>query len=277
MIKRLTDIVLYSSLFISIGSAALVARTYILSKSEINWIIIFFVFFSTLFTYNISKIIPLWSFWGSSKKESYAYNKRNLWNVKHKDKLLYVSIFSLASLFIFVINLNCNQFIFITHLGVISVLYSAPILLGKSLRSLPLLKILLIAYVWASMSILPLYNGLETINERLIAIFFDNFCFIFAITIPFDIRDFSRDKSQSVETIPSILGIKYAKMVAILVLIVSFFISHTFLENPFHQIINFIINFITAMLIFKAKEKYSEYYYLGLIDGLLILRLVTFI
>ena len=92
MIKRFVDIVLFSSLFISIGSAALVLRTYYLFNLEVDWAIILFVFFATLFTYNISKIIPLWNFWSIDKSGVYAYDERNIWNVKHKKKLLYLSV-----------------------------------------------------------------------------------------------------------------------------------------------------------------------------------------
>jgi len=265
MIKRLVLIVLYSSLFISIGSAALVLRTYYILNKDADWLVILFVFFSTLFTYNISKIVPLWSFWKNEKNNDYAYNERNTWNVKHKYKLLYASIFSLAFILVFGIQFKVVQLVFLAHLGFISVIYSTPLFSGKSLRAIPFIKVFLIAYTWAAMSVLPIIEN--DFSKDLIYIFLGNFLFVLAITLPFDLRDFTRDKSQNVKTIPHVLGKKGSKLMAIIALLISLIISPTQ-----YQCYDMFLTVPIILLILFSNEKRNEFYYLGLIDATLILR-----
>lgn len=276
MIKRFTDIVLFSSLFISLGSAALVIRTYYIIEKPLDWGIVVFVFFATLFTYNISKIIPLYSFLSREKDTNYAYNLRNQWNVKYKKELFFLSIISLLSILVFAIDFSWNQLLFLLQLGIISIVYSTPIFSGKALRSIPMIKIFLIAYVWASMSILPFINNDELINENVIYIFIDSFLFILAITIPFDIRDYSRDKSQGLKTIPVVFGENKSKLLSVLSLIITIVVNHFILQNSTQELINLFLTIVFIFIVFNSKEKYSEYYYLGLIDGMLILRLIAF-
>lgn len=276
MIKRLTNIVLFTSIPISIGATSLVLRTSNLYDFETNWNIVFFSFFSTLFTYNLSKIVPLWNVWKPEKKEFYAYNERNNWNIKHKNKLLLLTLFSFLTLLFFLFKLNQYQIIFLGHLGVISILYSVPIFSGKAMRTIPLIKIFLIAYVWSGISIIPLIQGELIINQKLTFIFLESFCFIMAITIPFDIRDYTRDKNQGVKTIPSLLGIENARFFAILLLVLSTIFSHFVFNNSTQEIANFCMNIIFIPILLNSKEEHGEIYYLGLIDSTLFLRLFIF-
>ena len=273
MVKYLLDIVLYTSVFISLGGAALIIRSYIIFDYSINWGVTLFVFFSTLFTYNLTKIIPLWKFWNNSKEVNYAYNERSKWNAKHKNKLSYITTLSLIAIVYFTFELGFYQLLFLSHLGIISLLYAAPVFSGRGLRTFPLIKIFLIAYVWASISIMPIVSNIESFNLKLALLFLENFCFVLAITIPFDIRDYSRDKSQEIKTLPSVLGISKAKWLSAALLLFSSIVGYFIIESTCQKILNICINMLFLPIMVASKEKYKEYYYLGLIDGTLIIRL----
>ena len=269
MFRRIINTILFTSIFISIGSVFIVLRTMLLLELKIDWDLLVFVFFSTLFTYNISKLIPL----RYSTTENYAYNFRNEWNLKNEKLLRYLSIIPFFIVVIFAFNLKLNQILFLTHLGFISVFYAIPFLKGKSLRSIPIAKIFLIAYVWAAISILPSISC----NREIFLIFIENLFFVIAITIPFDIRDYTRDLSQNIKTIPLALGVEKAKYLAVICILISTAISHLLMGSNFVELVNFGINLLIIPIILYAKEDHSEYYYLGLLDGMLILRVVTFI
>ena len=262
MIRRIIDFLLFSSIFISFGAFTIVHRTFLISSLTPTLEISFFAFFSTLFTYNLTKVVPLYLRTNSS---DYAYNERNKWNLNQTKLLITITVVSgLISGLLFV-KLNFSQQLFISHLGLVSVFYTVPIYRGKTLRDISFLKIFLIAYVWASTSILPIIEFGFTIST--FYIFINNLLFIFAITLPFDIRDFERDQSKSLKTIPQSIGINWTKILSALLLLLS--LTFTSAIEMFPEIA---VAFVSVLLILFSSKKNSEYYFLGLIDGLIILK-----
>lgn len=269
MIKRSIDFVLFTSLFIAFGAASLVARTYILFDLEIDYSIVFFAFASTLFTYNLTKVAPIYF---KTTGSDYAYNRRNQWNFEHKNLLILLTLApAIISSYCF-FQLTFFQQLFVAHIGLISVLYTTPILKGKTLRDIPFLKIFLIAYVWAGTSIIPILEF--GFDYKVILLFTENLLFIFAITLPFDIRDYARDKSQEIKTIPQTIGIKNTKIVAIsCILFSSLAMFFTSVEMNY-LLTNTLLNFSVIPLIIYSTEEKGEYYYLGLVDIALILKII---
>ena len=133
------------------------------------------------------------------------------------------------------------------------------------LRNVPFLKIFLISLVWATTTflLLVLENqiALDLVN---VIHFLSRFLFVLAITIPFDIRDITFDKTQ-LKTLPVFFGEKKARFLAHLTLLVSFMIySFLFLCNIVE--LNFIFTIavsylIAAVLIFNSKKQKTEIYF----------------
>ena len=133
------------------------------------------------------------------------------------------------------------------------------------LRNVPFLKIFLISLVWATITflLLVLENqiALDLVN---VIHFLSRFLFVLAITIPFDIRDIPFDKRQ-LKTLPIFFGEKKARVVAHLILLISFMIySFLFLCNIVE--LNFIFAIATsyliaAVLIFNSKKQKTEIYF----------------
>ena len=167
--------------------------------------------------------------------------------------------------------------IFLLHLGIISICYNIPFSYSNSslftLRSLPFLKIFLIAYVWASITaFLPKFQSKEPfINSETIGLFASYFFFILAITLPFDIRDYYTDQKISLSTIPHLFGKVKTKILSIICLSLFSIIIWDKLEIRYF--IAFFI--ITSGLILYASPKRKPYYFLLFMDGSIILYYLT--
>ena len=145
-------------------------------------------------------------------------------------------------------------------------------------RQIPFLKIFLITLVWSLTTvILPVINiQHEVITKEVMLIFIKRLIFIFAITLPFDIRDMSYDSAAGIKTIPLWLGIKNTKTLAVILLadfvgiLIYQYIFLTVNEKIFVPL--FISVLISSCVILSTNEKRSEYFFLFLVDGMLVLQ-----
>ena len=225
------------------------------------------VFGATLFIYSFQRIIRLRGFKNSS-------SKRHIWLQKNKF-FIYAFAFSglvLAALFYLLFFFSISSFIFLSIIGFCSLLY--PLRLKKNLptlRELPFLKIHIIALSWTLVCLVwPLFYNQTSFIASYFIIFIANYLFFIAITIPFDIRDLPFDLPNQ-KTIPQLYGIKKSKMIAFLLLSISFvllaYVELGFLFNPLF----YTTYFGNAFLLFYIKSNTSELVFSGVLDGWLML------
>jgi len=227
------------------------------------------IFWSTLLIYQINTKIKF-NFLSlkSYKKLDFTSNK----------SLKFVLIIALILLF-HIPFMNFKSIICLSFLGLISTLYNVP---EKSninsllpLRSVPILKVFLIAFVWAFMSsFLPAISESPDIYTlKNTQVFIGHLFFITAITLPFDIRDLKKDNHSLIITIPQLIGVKFTKIFAIILLMLFYLVMIPFL-NPIYL---FIFILITMGLILFSSTKKQDYYYTLFIDGTIILYFFTVI
>ena len=167
-------------------------------------------------------------------------------------------------------------------LGFVSVIYGLPIYKNGShlfrLRDVPGLKIFLIAFVWSYVTegLPALING-EPIYYLAL---FERFLFIFAITIPFDIRDVNYDASH-LATIPQYFGINTAKCMALFAIFTSeLILFYRFFFNNDLNLIGAIAIYITYefsfLLIYRCHLYSKERYFTVGVEGMSILMGVLF-
>ena len=215
LLKKCLYFLLYSNLFVSFCVVALSIRTVLILDVGVNNNFLFFIFFSTLFIYHFQRLIRI-------KYKEYSSNNA-IWNKSNIKLSIIVTFFSFFVCIVLALNLSSITLFFLIPLSAISVLYPLKInkfiKSGISLRELPFLKIFLISIVWAfTTTILVASNYLDWKN--LIPIILDRFCFVMAITIPFDIRDLKFDNKR-IKTIPMVFGVKGAKQLAYFLLFLS--------------------------------------------------------
>ena len=137
------------------------------------------------------------------------------------------------------------------------------------MRELPYLKIHLIALTWTGVIIaFPILNeGLDTESA---AVLFAHYCYVLAVTIPFDIRDLKFDKKEH-NTIPQTTGIKPSKALS-LILLTLFTLLMVSIENRLKINVLFYGGVLVQMiLVIFMNEKRSDIYCAGLIDGAIAL------
>ncbi|MFN3938996.1 MAG: hypothetical protein ACK4IY_00325, partial [Chitinophagales bacterium] len=107
-----------------------------------------------------------------------------------------------------------------------------------------------------------------------VLLFIADFCFIFAITLPFDVKDMQIDLQHNVKTIPALVGADTAYALSLLLL----FLSGVFyaLRQTYAGIMLLppltISVILTGMLIYLTKFQRNNRIYFGAIDGTLLLQ-----
>jgi hypothetical protein len=125
----------------------------------------FFVFFSTLFGYNFVKYV------GLAKQHYIALTTR-------LKGIFMLSLCSGFAAIYFFIYLQFYTKIAIILFGVLTLFYALPLLSGfaKSLRQISYLKVVVVALVWAGVTVLlPVLEVTKTINNTIIVLFLQRF------------------------------------------------------------------------------------------------------
>lgn len=260
---------LNSNVFISICAYSLTYSAYHWYQIPPNWNILNLVFLATFIIYNIARLFPLYF------DENTDLVNDN-WLMTHKKIILLLTILCILMLLYLTLFITFLEFYYLAHLGILSLLYSFPKI--KPLRTIPYLKIFLIIYVWVSVSIiLPIINeGLEVLLKLPILLFTLQIAlFLFAITLPFDIRDKEADLRQKIKTLPQNIGNKNIIYWSIFILGVSSLIA--IVQQPEKIIYENILFLLTLLAIYKSKDFKSNWYYLGILDGTVLLKSLVII
>lgn len=266
LLKKLVPFLLKKNIFIALCSIAFYyAGNSLIQNASLGIklnIITSMLFFSTLFIYRISNL--------------FVQNK----TVKDNNKSPALHIYDIKiELFLYIIIIVAHmaymphkEILFLLHLAFISVLYNFPYSRLKiRARQLPYIKIFLISYVWASISIIYPWvqsHGFTIPPKHVLFLFLAHLLFIYSITIPFDIRDYENDRKKYLRTIPHLLGIYWAKISAILAICAFAIIIISILGTNL-----WIMAFVglTASLIYFCDDNKPYYYFLGYLDGTIIL------
>jgi len=270
--KKITDFIIYGNILISLCAAALIWETYLLWNIPVNFFCVFIGFAATLMIYNVDRLVVLDSI-------DQTGSERHEWIVKNRRLLTILSATGFGFVGVSIFHMPIRCLLFLAHLGLISILYSVPVLMkgARSLRSLKLLKIFLITYVWASTTVLlpAIWSEIGIFHKDIMLLFAERALFIFAITLPFDIRDYDSDKSNLVVTIPGLIGIRQTRLLAFGCLLVFFLIN--LVHYNFHDSVLWakLLSGLNALLvIYFAHERKHEYYYTGLLDSTMIIQFV---
>ncbi len=270
ILLKLLDFLVVSNVYVATCTFALTCLTLQFYGAN-NYDLAYFVFFSTLFAYNFMRLVrvsPMLNE-GDSLRHKYIFKFSTfLW--------LFAIVSAVAAVFFFY---RIYTYIFypLLFMGLISVLYSLPVYKKGSvwfrLRDLPTVKIFLIAFVWAGVSsYLPMKITQVPINYLFV---FERFLFVFAITIPFDIRDLQFD-ATGLKTIPQVFGVKKAVHIGVGALLIAeaILFYHYFFLNTYSlpSVLMIYISYeLAILLVYKAKPTLSERYFTLGVEGTSIL------
>ena len=274
---KIINFLLYGNFFIALCAYSQTVQTCrFLGDDNISQSVLpIFVAAATFFLYNIHKPITFFL------KKQLVDNQRFLKTKSFSSPLSILTI--LAGLF-------CMYYFFsiktITQWSLIvaaflSLAYVLPIFGGKRLRDLPYIKIFTIAFVWAFVTvILPVQEYGNILDSHVRWMFLERALFVFALTIPFDIRDLDVDTKTNVKTIPLSMGVQKAKYLGILAIISCIFIVLTLNIQGVYSIKNTIALLLTyavsSLVVGFTRKGRSDYYFYGLADGMMLLQSVFF-
>lgn len=273
---RLVNKIILSNIFLPIAAVLLTVSTQVQLGMQPHWQpYLFLIFLSTIFEYNRHRIFDV--ILGTQDLNS----ENNLWIRNNLKKIFLLSIAWFIAFIIAVFFTKTEVLFALVPLGIVTVFYSVPSQGNKKylfrLREIPYLKIFLIAFVWSASTIfLPVIQaGGKIYNVKVILLFAERFFFIFAITIPFDIRDMQADRNAGIKTIPLLVNQKKALTLSYLSLSVCLVISlfHYRIPNNWFIIEALCISLITTYLFLKLNffRNWSRYYY-QILDGTLLLQ-----
>ena len=218
-----------------------------------------FVFFATLFTYNFQRVVKL--------KQRTIDLKTDL-QEKNKTSTYFIMIIAGIIIAYHFYYFKTSTQIAIIFSGILSVLYPFGI------RNIPFAKILVIALVWtiSTMLLLVLENNIF-ISQNLILHLSARFLFVFAITIPFDIRDLKFD-DKKMKTIPIAFGEVKAKLIGVMALFFAELIAIVqmfYFDMEFHNLIALTcIFFLSSILVVKSSQDKAAMYFSFWVESLSI-------
>ncbi len=266
--KKFFDFLLFGNFVVSLGCASLTYSTIIQLKLKQEFSYVLLTFFSTLFIYNIQRV-----FYKTSKNNSLNSVRRD-WIFNNQFSVKLLSIIGIIGI---AITLFINKFeviFYLLPLSVLSLAYFVPIL---NFRKNALLKLFTLVLVWTlATSLIPILLDQTKFSTIHIVHILSRFCFMMAICLPFDLRDIEIDQSQAIKTIPHFIGEKRTKTLSIIFILIYGllnFLLYRFFNFDFNTFLCLESTFaISLSLLLFSNSKRSEYYFVGTIDGLMILE-----
>ncbi len=273
MLKKIIDLVFYSNLWIALCALAMALQTQLILNQQIYISpLVGLIFFASLFLYAIHRIV------GISKLDDFLEVERYAVIAKFKHHITIYAILAAigGAISFWFVPLSIQLSLIIP--GIISMGYVLPFLgKQKRLRDLDHIKIYLIAIVWSWVTVLlPAMELNQLTNMAVWMMAFERSFFVFAITLPFDIRDLKVDTHSAVKTIPAVIGIPKTKILAVGILFLSFgwscinFVLGTYSFSILFALLLSVLS--TAYFSYYADQQKHDYYYTGLLDGTMIIQ-----
>tara|TARA_B110001450_G_scaffold129437_1_gene121683 strand:+ start:397 stop:1188 length:792 start_codon:yes stop_codon:yes gene_type:complete len=255
-LKKVIEFIVFSNVWISLGAVGVVLSTYFYTESDVDLLVIILVFFSTLFGYNLQNI---------SQRVIHNHRFNQILWCQSNNKLIKWIVFVS-----FLISVFLSFYIMNIYLIIISIPFFGLVFFYRNafsskfqIRNIPFFKILIISFCWSwTCCALPQLISSSIFNWNITFIIF---IYVFAITIPFDIRDMTIDKKK-IYTIPQFTGSRVAFIISQLSILSLFFFA-LYLSN---YLVCFFMIMTNLVLIPSLKMK-SELYYLFVLDGLLVI------
>lgn len=265
-----------TNIYISLAAVFLTIETQVQLGMQPQWKpYLFIIFFATIFEYNLHRLVTV-----ITKKESLDDNKHK-W-VKDSPILLYIIVAISVIGFIAAIMMAKKEvLITLAPFAALTVFYSMPVFKNSRylfrLREIAFVKIFLISIVWSVVTIiLPvIQTGNKYETTHILLMLLERFLFVFAITIPFDIRDKYADKKVGLKTIPLAIGDTKAIALANGCLLAYFGICLFHYDGSAVDFIMpaCIVSAVSTCVFINNKtvQRLSWYHY-GILDGTLLLQ-----
>lgn len=230
----------------------------------------------TVLEYNLTVPIALWFFIFFGAITGYNFVKyAKIAGLHHRHlthSLKIIQIFSAICFLLLlysVFQLPWNLLLISICFGIPTFFYAVPIVRHKNLRSLTGIKIFVVAFVWAGITVIvPVVAAQGHILGDVWLTFFQRMLIVVALMLPFEIRDVPYD-ALNLKTLPQQIGVWGTKMLGegvLLVCLVLEFFKHT--TDGAYLISLFFFSGVLGGLLIVSKIHQSQYFSSFLIEGL---------
>ena len=271
------NLLLYGGTFIGLCAACITAFSFELTGNLSDHLTyVLFVGTATAGLYCAHRVVGL-------KRVERVHNS-NRFNIIRRFKAhiwWYTGMWGLISLWLFVRMQEPLMLVYLIPGGIVAAGYVLPVLPGgKRLRDLGWGKIVMIGWSWGWLTaFVPMIYFAESSWAMAVIHGLERMLFIILLTLPFEIRDISIDRQVGLINIASRFGQKrimgIAWITAVVAVLLSIVVSFQYL-NPSYALTMIIIVAITLPLIPVSYHIDDDYYFSGLLDGLMILAPVLF-
>lgn len=254
-----------SSIHVALAVVAFLGITVMEYGLRIPWALWAFVFFGSLTGYNFVK-----------------YSK--VAGLHHRSLTGSLKVIQIFSALCFVLlcvaafQLSLKVLLLTFAFGLATFFYAVPLVHSKNLRNLSGVKIFVVGFVWAGVTvILPFISSELPVSGDVLLTFFQRILIVVALILPFEIRDVPYD-SLNLKTLPQQLGVWNTKMLgeAILLLCIIFeFFKEDSKISYIASLLIFCIILGWVLIISKADQK--RYFASFWVEALPIVWLLLFL
>jgi hypothetical protein len=222
----------------------------------IDFSLLVFIFLSSITAYNFVKYAPL----------AKLYHKRLTDNLK---QIQVFSFLVFIGLVVSVFYIDLQIIAVCSIMGLLTLLYALPVR-RRNLREIALLKVFVIALIWATTTyLLPFLNESILWNDlgwKWYFNYFEHFVWVVMLMIPFEIRDLKYDRKH-IKTIVSVMGVFKTKVLSFsIILLLAFY--RIFIDHP-KQLWVYIFVYLSLLAgIGLSKEVQKPYYSSFFIEAL---------
>lgn len=276
IILKLLYALINSNIYISLAAVFLTIETQIqLGMKPQAHPYLFIIFFATLFEYNLHRLVTILI------KPDALNDEKHSWVIKYRVPFYFLVAASLIGFLISILLAKRVVLMILAPIAIITIFYSLPFFKRSiylfRLRDIPFLKIFLISIVWSSATILlPILQSSQVFDKTHVALMLiERFIFVFAITIPFDIRDLYIDSQSGLKTIPILVGVDMALGIANIAMVIFMLLCLFHYSGPNESFVLYAMilsALITLVFINNKRLSNWPYYYYGLLDGTMLLQ-----
>ena len=256
----------WSNILVSLCGVAAVCQSYAEFDLVVNKGLLIFVFCSTLAYYTVARF----KYYNIAAK--YTQNLKVFFKNSGIDMLVVIVL--LVICWVYWLQFSFAQKIITGVAMLLNMAYILPFVhVNKmqriNLRALGLLKIFIVSCVWSMVVVLLPLVELRTEAFEIILKFMGVFCLVFALMIPFEIRDLQSDKLDGIRNIVSIGGRKFIILCGVMAYGLHLFL-HMQLGMYFRSAVMLFVVF--AWVIFYARKPRNAFFYAAVVDGMIILE-----
>lgn len=253
-VQRAFKFYIDASLHVALSASCLLAVTQLLTNGRINVVNVLFLFCATIVSYNLMKHL----------EGRYLSLEKLSWPL-----VVLAGAASLAGL-ILLFYLAFWHILLFSLLMVLTLLYALPFFEHRSWRALPVMKPLIVALVWVGATYIFSLTGI-TQFEWVKAI--QRMLFMFALIIPFEIKDLKYD-SPSLGTLPQLIGTRMSKLVGTICLLLAGTLEMISVQP---SIVTGTIYLLLLIMLWNIKVKSPDYLTTFWIEAVPVVWLVVYL